>query len=46
VENGQLFLDEIYGEEYLKENNVESEFNTYSGVPRGFGIVEVRLGMS
>jgi dienelactone hydrolase len=41
VENDQLFLDEVktYGEEYLKENKVESEFKTYSGVPHGFGVV-------
>lgn len=41
VENDQLFLDEVkkYGEEYLKENNVENEFKTYSGVPHGFAVV-------
>ncbi|TVY35707.1 Hydrolase [Lachnellula subtilissima] len=40
VENDQLFSDEIreYGEKYLKENNVESEFRTYSGVPHGFAV--------
>lgn len=41
VENDQLFADEIkeHGEKYLKENNIESEFKTYSGVPHGFGVV-------
>ncbi|CAG8982391.1 hypothetical protein HYALB_00007513 [Hymenoscyphus albidus] len=41
VENDQLFPDDIkeYGEKHLKENNVECEFKTYSGVPHGFGIV-------
>jgi dienelactone hydrolase len=41
VENDQLFLEEVreYGEEYLKENKVENEFKTYSGVPHGFGVV-------
>jgi dienelactone hydrolase len=41
VENDQLFPDEVreHGEQYLKENNVESEFKTYSGVPHGFGVV-------
>ncbi|PBP16003.1 putative dienelactone hydrolase family protein [Diplocarpon rosae] len=41
VENDQLFADEIkeYGEKYLKENNIEGEFKTYSGVPHGFGVV-------
>ena len=40
VENDQLFSEEIreYGENYLKENNVESEFKTYSGVPHGFAV--------
>jgi len=39
VENDQLFDEEFreYGEKYLKENNVENEFKTYSGVPHGFG---------
>ena len=41
VENDQLFLDEVreYGEKYLKENSVESEFKVYAGVPHGFGVV-------
>lgn len=41
VENDQLFDDEVkeYGENYLKENNIENEFKTYSGVPHGFGVV-------
>ncbi|KAH8795806.1 Alpha/Beta hydrolase protein [Hyaloscypha sp. PMI_1271] len=41
VENDQLFDEEVreYGEKYLKENNVENEFKTYSGVPHGFGVV-------
>jgi len=41
VENDQLFDEDVreHGEKYLKENNVESEFKTYSGVPHGFGIV-------
>ncbi|EKD13868.1 uncharacterized protein L3040_005516 [Drepanopeziza brunnea f. sp. 'multigermtubi'] len=41
VENDQLFADEIkeHGEKYLKENNIENEFKTYSGVPHGFGVV-------
>ncbi|PBP17553.1 alpha/beta-Hydrolase [Diplocarpon rosae] len=41
VENDQLFADEIreHGEKYLKENNIESEFKTYAGVPHGFGVV-------
>lgn len=41
VENDQLFHDEVreYGEQYLKEQNVESEFKTYAGVPHGFGVV-------
>ncbi|TVY90885.1 Hydrolase [Lachnellula willkommii] len=40
VENDQLFSEEIreYGEKYLKEKNVESEFRTYSGVPHGFAV--------
>lgn len=40
VENDQLFDEEVreYGEKYLKENNVECEFKTYSGVPHGFGV--------
>lgn len=41
VENDQLFPDEVkeYGENYLKENNVEHEFKTYAGVPHGFAVV-------
>lgn len=41
VENDQLFEEDIreHGEKYLKENNIESEFKTYSGVPHGFGVV-------
>lgn len=41
VENDQLFPEHVkeHGEEYLKENNVECEFKTYSGVPHGFGVV-------
>lgn len=41
VENDQLFDEEVreYGEKYLKENNVEHEFKTYSGVPHGFGVI-------
>lgn len=41
VENDQLFDEEVreYGEKYLKEHNVESEFKTYLGVPHGFGVV-------
>ena len=41
VENDQLFAEDIreYGEKYLKENNVETEFKTYSGVPHGFAVV-------
>lgn len=41
VENDQLFADEIkeHGEKHLKENNIECEFKTYSGVPHGFGVV-------
>jgi dienelactone hydrolase len=41
VENDQLFEEDIrdHGEKYLKENNIESEFRTYSGVPHGFGVV-------
>jgi len=41
VENDLLFPDEVrgYGEQYLKEQNVESEFKTYKGVPHGFGVV-------
>ena len=41
VENDQLFPDEVreHGEQYLKENNVDIEFKTYSGVPHGFGVV-------
>lgn len=40
VENDQLFPDEVkeYGENYLKENNVENEFKTYAGVPHGFAV--------
>jgi len=38
VENDQLFPLEIqeHGEKLLKENNIVSEFKTYSGVPHGF----------
>jgi dienelactone hydrolase len=41
VENDILFLEEVreYGEKQLKENNVECEFKTYSGVPHGFAVV-------
>jgi dienelactone hydrolase len=41
VENDQLFPDDIleYGQSELKENNVETEFKTYPGVPHGFAIV-------
>lgn len=41
VENDQLFGEDVreYGEKYLKENNVESEFKTYAGVPHGFGVM-------
>lgn len=41
VEDDQLFSEEIreYGEKYLKENNIESEFKTYSGVPHGFAVI-------
>lgn len=41
VENDQLFAEDVrdHGEKHLKENNVESEFKTYSGVPHGFGVV-------
>ncbi len=41
VENDQLFDEEVreYGENYLKEDNVEAKFKTYSGVPHGFGVV-------
>ncbi|TVY83779.1 Hydrolase tropI [Lachnellula suecica] len=41
VENDQLFAEDIreHGEKYLKENNVESEFKTYSGVPHGFAVI-------
>lgn len=41
VENDQLFAEDIrdHGEKYLKENGVEAEFKTYSGVPHGFAIV-------
>lgn len=41
VENDQLFGEDVreYGENYLKENNVESEFKTYTGVPHGFGVM-------
>jgi dienelactone hydrolase len=41
VENDQLFPDEVkeYGETFLKENMVENEFKTYSGVPHGFGVI-------
>lgn len=41
VENDQLFPDDVkeYGENYLKENNVHSEFKTYTGVPHGFATV-------
>lgn len=41
VENDQLFSEDVreYGEKYLHENNIESEFKTYSGVPHGFGIM-------
>jgi dienelactone hydrolase len=41
VENDQLFPNEVkeYGENYLKENNVENEFKTYAGVPHGFAVV-------
>ena len=41
VENDQLFSEEVqeYGEKYLQENNIESEFETYSGVPHGFGVM-------
>jgi dienelactone hydrolase len=40
VENDQLFDEEVreHGEKYLKENNIECEFKTYSGVPHGFGV--------
>ena len=38
VENDQLFPDDVknYGEDFLKTNNIEHEFKTYSGVPHGF----------
>jgi dienelactone hydrolase len=41
VENDNLFLEEIreHGERHLKENNIECEFKTYSGVPHGFAVV-------
>lgn len=41
VENDQLFAEEVrnHGEEYLKKNNIEYEFKTYSSVPHGFGVV-------
>ncbi|KAH8592770.1 Alpha/Beta hydrolase protein [Bisporella sp. PMI_857] len=41
VENDQLFPDEVkeYGENFLKVNNVEHEFKTYSGVPHGFATI-------
>lgn len=41
VENDQLFPHDVleYGQNYLKENNVETEFKTYAGVPHGFAVV-------
>lgn len=41
VEEDQLFSEEIreYGENYLRENNVEAEFKTYPSVPHGFAVV-------
>jgi dienelactone hydrolase len=41
VENDQLFSEEIreHGVKYLKENDVESEFKIYSGVPHGFAVI-------
>jgi len=38
VENDQLFPDDVkeHGENFLKTNNIEHEFRTYSGVPHGF----------
>jgi len=41
VENDQLFAEEVreHGEKYLKENGIESEFKTYTGVPHGFGVM-------
>ena len=41
VENDNLFLEDIreHGEKHLKDNNIECEFKTYSGVPHGFAVV-------
>jgi len=40
VENDQLFPEDIReaGEEYLKTNNIESEFKIYPEVPHGFAV--------
>lgn len=40
VENDQLFSGEVreFGEKKLNEENIESEWKTYSGVPHGFGV--------
>lgn len=41
VDDDQLFPNDVreHGDKYLKENKVEYEFKTYSGVPHGFGVV-------